>query len=453
MNLKLSIFYLLLFIPLTFFGQKIQRRAYLGVKLESISDTLSKDLLSEKQNGVLVKRVYSNTSAFKAGIKSGDIISKINGDLISSKHVFIQKYGHLYDGDSLVIDFVRSGKTKQVGVKLRGKPLEKREIGRNIYGNVNTALGNIRTILTIPEQGNNFPLIFYIQGYTNSSIDNLYKHSPYNKIIDDFVNSGFAVLRIEKLGVGDSKAYKSKDEIDFHEEVSTFQSVYNSLSKLDYINNKEVYILGVSMGGVIAPMIKQKIPAKGIIVFGTVARPWFEYFVEQSRVQRVLIGESYLDNEKKFPKRLGFYYDYLVKKLTPRELAQIPGYKNILAADWSNDGKSNLMDRRNYKYWQQLQDNKPYSAWASVTSHVLSIWGASDFVSFSKDDHVLIRDIVNKYHPEKATFLQLQNIDHAFMKVKNQRESLNYWGDWNYYKENYNSDFVRAIVSWIRGLK
>ena len=58
-----------------------------------------------------------------------------------------------------------------------------------------------------------------------------------------------------------------------------------ALAAYDFVDRDNIVIFGHSMGGVMAPLIAAEAPVKGIAVYGTVAKTWYEYFGENFRRQ------------------------------------------------------------------------------------------------------------------------------------------------------------------------
>lgn len=96
-------------------------RPFLGVSYNIISQRAA--LLNEMPQGALVQSVVPNSSADDAGIKTGDILTKIDGNqvndtdatlalLISKKKV----------GDTITVTLYRDGDTKDLTVKLKEAP-------------------------------------------------------------------------------------------------------------------------------------------------------------------------------------------------------------------------------------------------------------------------------------------------------------------------------------------
>lgn len=98
-------------------------RPQLGVRVASVSELTeySKKQLnvpSDVKSGVYVASVTKNSSASKAGMKSGDIITKVDGKTVkdlASLHTVL--YEHKI-GDHVTVQVVRDGKTKNLSVTL-----------------------------------------------------------------------------------------------------------------------------------------------------------------------------------------------------------------------------------------------------------------------------------------------------------------------------------------------
>jgi esterase/lipase len=51
------------------------------------------------------------------------------------------------------------------------------------------------------------------------------------------------------------------------------------------VDPERIYLFGHSMGGVLAPYLTAAVPVRGSMVYGTLARTWFEYQLENVRRQ------------------------------------------------------------------------------------------------------------------------------------------------------------------------
>jgi Do/DeqQ family serine protease len=95
------------------------QRAIMGVQIEEITAELAKDKDIEIQEGVYVEAVNENSAAKEAGIESGDIIVKINNQVVKTPSELQEQVGRYRPGDKINVTLKRKDKTKQIEVTLR----------------------------------------------------------------------------------------------------------------------------------------------------------------------------------------------------------------------------------------------------------------------------------------------------------------------------------------------
>ncbi|HXC29787.1 MAG TPA: alpha/beta fold hydrolase [Stellaceae bacterium] len=171
-----------------------------------------------------------------------------------------------------------------VEVILAEYPREQPEDIRVVYDAVDTPKATLRSIVTIPTgHTGKLPAILFLQGFDCSSIDwPLPEPNFTRELIYRLTQAGFVVMRSEKSGVGDSTGAPCRD-MGFHDEVSLFTSALKKLKSYDFVDTENVFLFGHSAGGWIAPLVAAAEPVKGVVVQGTVVRPFGEYFVDNWR--------------------------------------------------------------------------------------------------------------------------------------------------------------------------
>ncbi len=93
-------------------------RGYLGVQVQDIDEPLAKSLSLSSTGGALVDDVVAGSVAAKAGLKSGDVIVKIDGAPLPTARDLIRRIGSLKPGDSILLGYLRDGHQQEV--KLSG---------------------------------------------------------------------------------------------------------------------------------------------------------------------------------------------------------------------------------------------------------------------------------------------------------------------------------------------
>jgi serine protease Do len=91
-------------------------RGFLGVTLQEISPELAEEFGST--SGALVADVRAASPAEKAGLQSGDIITKLNGKTVIDMPQLRFAISELSPGTTVNLEYLRKGKTATAAVKL-----------------------------------------------------------------------------------------------------------------------------------------------------------------------------------------------------------------------------------------------------------------------------------------------------------------------------------------------
>jgi serine protease Do len=93
-------------------------RGWLGVSIQDLDDKLSEYYGLRNKKGVLITDVFENNPAAKAGIKTNDILTEIDGVSVKSSKDLIRQIGNTSPGDRIKIKLIRSGKAKTLTVTI-----------------------------------------------------------------------------------------------------------------------------------------------------------------------------------------------------------------------------------------------------------------------------------------------------------------------------------------------
>ncbi len=93
-------------------------RGMLGVNIQNITDDTAKALELKETSGILVSNVRSGSSADKAGVKRGDIITAINGEKIEDSNVLRNKVAGTLPGTEIKLTVNRDGNEIELTAKL-----------------------------------------------------------------------------------------------------------------------------------------------------------------------------------------------------------------------------------------------------------------------------------------------------------------------------------------------
>lgn len=288
---------------------------------------------------------------------------------------------------------------------------EKFEHATVLYDWVSNSRGeNLRIFITRPNgMSGKVPAIFLV-GWL--SCDTMEYPDPatrdgfgilLRRLIDE---SGYATLRMDKPGVGESQGDCAK--ADFQSEMEGFQAAFDAMSKYAFIDLDRVFVVGLSNGGGVSPLATRGRPVRGYVSLSSWGRTWYEHMLDFERRR--------LAEEKKAPAEVNssvnsfaeFYILYLMKGMTPGQvIAQHPEWKSI----WydSPDGQYG----RPAAFYQQLQALNLGEVWQKVNVPVLVIRGTGDDIMSGSDAEAIVQT-VNQVHPGNARYIEIENMSHGF---------------------------------------
>ena len=399
----------------------LPRGGFFGTKVEPVSDEVRERFKLDERTGALVDQVIPGSTAEAAGFKVGDVVLALNGAKIIGPGALVEAIGAHKAGAELTIELRRGEDLRKEKVTLKGRPFERSDAYEVVYGEVVSRAGRLRTILTQPKGIGKHPALFLIQGIGLASIDNpVGPLSSYKTIVDHFTRHGFVTLRVDKPGCGDSEGGPARD-VDFDTELDGYRQALKMLKARSDVDGERVFIFGHSMGGVMAPLLAADVPVRGIVVYGTIARTWTEYWLENLRRQMELADAdpSAIDRDIRSEAALATYL-YAEKKSPKEIIERYPQLRERIAQSITED---RYFFDRSLTFYRQLAEKNLGAAWESFSGHTLAIWGKGDYVS-NEDDHALIARIVNRDHPGRGAFLAMNGIDHGFNRADSRRASF-----------------------------
>ncbi len=400
-------------------------------------------------SGIVVDSLLANGTFANLKLQKGDTLTELNGNKLLSMQVYGRVASNIRTGDAVEIKFIRNKKNmsaKGVGIM---RPFEQSDIADIQYDWVKFRGGALRTITRKPKGKTNLPAILLIPGYGCGSIEN-YSTSYNGKLINEWIKAGYAVVTIEKSGLGDSYHCEPCGEVDLVTDIESFDEGYKYMEQLPFVDKSKLIVWGHSMGGVIAPEVAKRHHPKAVMVFGATFRPWSEFLLEMHRIQKPLLENlNYLQTEEFIRKIQKIYYEFFVLKKTPAQLYQIPEYKELVASEVGYKAGSNDMWGRHWRYWQQLDSLNLAQSWQAFNCPVLIVHGETDYEQCSKAEPLLMQQCVNAAHPGNATIVYIPQLDHFMMKSATWEEARDNFNSQQYNKGNFNYQIATETISWL----
>jgi Do/DeqQ family serine protease len=103
-------------------GGKAVQRPWLGAKLQLVTPDIADSLGLKRPVGVLVASVAPGGPAAKAGLKTGDLIVSVDGQLVDDPNAFDYRFGTKPLGGNARVGLLRGGKEAAVSVALQTAP-------------------------------------------------------------------------------------------------------------------------------------------------------------------------------------------------------------------------------------------------------------------------------------------------------------------------------------------
>ncbi|NNE07629.1 MAG: alpha/beta fold hydrolase [Gemmatimonadetes bacterium] len=430
-------------------AETLARRGSLGVRMnpppEEVADVI----------GAYVSEVIAGTTGEVIGLEAGDFITRVGDEPVATTQDVVSAVSGWRAGDSARVVVMRGSDELTLTGEIAPRPRETSDECRIEYGSVPFDGGQLRTITYLPKEEGVYPTVYMIQGYTCGSIDLYYwPDSPQRQLSLGLVRAGYAVFHVEKPFVGDSDGPADCFDIDYDYEMQAFDEVYVALKEFDWVDRENIFLFGHSLGGIAAPILGAEHHPRGIAVYGTVAKSWFEYLVDLYRVQETYFGTDYETIETQARASIGVLYEFLINKRNPADLEGDPRFAQAFEQDilgWNAEEETVL--NRHYTFWQGLQDRDLTRAWKDAGCATLAMHGECDIQALNSEGAEMIADIVNQYHPGKGRFVLLEGTDHGFAKVPPIREyaEMRRDGRYNgrYLSENFNPQVVTELVRWL----
>lgn len=403
------------------FTQKLSRRAFLGVETEN------------KENKLLITRILPQTAAEKAGLQVGDEILTLEGIKPANQMDLAKIVRSRNPREEISIVVRRKQQIFTLKPVLEETPQENSTAYfKVLYDEFPTQDAVLRTIITSPMKTGKHPAVLFVQGVAcfpiDTPFDTTYGHV---QIARQLSRHNIVTMRVEKSGVGDSQGIDC-EKMDWQTEIKHFSDALKILQSYPFVDKDNIFVVGHSLGGVIAPIVAKREKAKGVVVFGTIGQNWVNYLIDSRRHIALQKGEDWEDVEE------------WTKTVTDCSVRFFIQKQNMDSVIRQNPDCKDFLRRFAFRapaYWHQLTEANIAQIWKEYDGFVLSLWGEQDRAALEKE-HQLIAEIVNKHHPRKATFLKISRTDHR-MALQNgeQRE------------KDFNPQVAETIYEWIQKVK
>jgi pimeloyl-ACP methyl ester carboxylesterase len=379
--------------------------------------------------------VIDGGSAKEAGILANDIVTQVNERKVASVSDFLDTVRKFREGESVAVLIQRNGRqiTRQLTVKPR--PYESAPEVDTLYKAVSIDGSLRRVIVTVPKTIGKHPAVLYVNGIGCYSQESLDLSSNDAKLLYGLTRAGYVTMRVEKSGMGDSQGPPCMSpSVDLAAERRGYVEGLRALKEYSFVDAKSIFLVGISVGGVQAPLIAEEVPVRGIVVINTVIKPFLEYLIDTRRRQNMLARLPYDEIDRR------------------ARLNEICNHRLLIEKQSFDEVVKNAPECRDYvtypaasTYLQQWATLNLAQQWKTVSAPVLIVYGTSDFVSTIADDP-LMADILNSFHPGQATLKAIHNMDHTMFEAASMEESMNWPAD---KPREFDPEVLVVIKEWL----
>jgi dienelactone hydrolase len=250
--------------------------------------------------------------------------------------------------------------------------------------------------LSVPAGKGPFPAVVLVQGSGPSDRDEtIGPNKPFRDLAWGLASHGVAVLRYEKR----TKEYPNEVIAILNQFTTKQETTDDALAAVSLlrqtknIDSKHIFVLGHSLGGMLAPRIGQSDPGiAGLIVLAGPTRPLVDLMVEQ--------------------------YSYLLS-LGEIDQAQLEAIKqqaaqvNALTAATANSSRESLLLGAPDAYWLDLKGYNPAVLAAGLPQPMLILQGGRDYQVTPEEDYQgWQKDLQSKIN---TTFKLYPDLNHLFI--------------------------------------
>ncbi|GAB4317837.1 MAG: DegQ family serine endoprotease [Candidatus Sumerlaeia bacterium] len=97
-------------------------RGWLGIYIQDLTSDLARQFGTSDLNGALIGKVMPDTPAEKAGLKTGDIVRKLDGEPVRDASDLKNRVAALAPDSMIQLEIERGGKTKTIKMKIGERP-------------------------------------------------------------------------------------------------------------------------------------------------------------------------------------------------------------------------------------------------------------------------------------------------------------------------------------------
>ncbi|MFN0292195.1 DUF3887 domain-containing protein [Pedobacter helvus] len=375
-----------------------------------------------------LKQFWTNVEARLGKVKSIDA----SGSRAQGEFYAVTVNGEFqYDKQDFVLLFDKT--EKLVGMHLPPKAVSYRAPGyadSTLYREKSTYIEwpghQLAAIVTTPKDGNSFPIVVLVHGSGPNDMDEtIGPNKPFKDIAAGLALNGIASVRYVKRTViypqEFGKAYTVKEEV-----LDDALQAIALAKKVEGVDLKQVYVLGHSLGGMLAPRIATLEPdLKGIILAAAPARSLSDLIIEQNKYMVAQTKDTTAAMQKNLADAITE-----IEKTKITKLGKMKPDSILLGLPAS--------------YWVDLNNYNQVETAKKLKQRIFVIQGGYDF-QVSETDFNLWKEALGSN--SNVSFKLYPDFNHLFAQVEEKGNMLQYQKP-----SNVEQRTIEDLANWIKEL-
>lgn len=272
----------------------------------------------------------------------------------------------------------------------------------------------LEALLTLPKNLEKPPVVLLVQGSgSTDKNETIYTNTPFKDIAYGLAKKGIATLRYDRRYFKyPEKAKELGVSITLRDEIlDDVKAAIDLLKKDNRVDSSRIYVLGHSLGGMLAPVIVTENEAvQGIISMAGTLRPVYEVSYDQNKDLEKQLQESDLDEKS--------------LDLLKTQMKQIEKDIEILRGDISNLPNDTILMGLPVAYQKSAKEYSGMNFIDKVNVPILVLQGKEDFQVYPDKDFSMWKEVIGKR--DNVTFKLYDNLNHLMMETNGKKDVGDY---------------------------